>query len=926
MKISVLFLLLSAFIAFCYPIFPLRAQSSSDSVTVTFRTYKPSSPTVYVPGEFNSWGPNSSGVITSGAASQMTYDGGTSSWIKTYVFKIHGAGRTMGDSIYEYKFNQGGQVAGWYADPLNPEKNTSDNNNSVLRLTKLFWFEVNPVQSSAQYTRIGAQLVHDNGATITAISLSSGILPSSVTTIDVTSSYNAGNSVFDYSFPAPISTANFIRLVAYTSRGDSVVYYAAGLNIVTLPVPSYAKQGVTLPSISSNDSTSFVVRAPGRDYVKIRIAPLGQSPSAAAPVLLRHGADSYTWWINLKLASGTYEYLYELPDGTLLYDPWGRYNGTNGSRFTIGADGLTADDYHWNDTAWQRPPLNKVVIYEMNLAEVVGGNKGWNSFQQVNFKDLIPLLSYYDSLGINAIELMPINDYGLVGKSGFSWGYDLNTDLALEPGYGTPRDFKTLVDSAHAHGIAIVIDVVFNQLNDTGPLWQMQPQVGTNPYFHNPGTNPNEDGTFFFKDMNHWTTETQEYCYAALKQWIDVYHVDGFRYDFTRGIGWLASAPTLGILGWTDKIDQDYNGKIYQMAEHLPDNPYLVHISGLTSGWHDAFHDVLYSEGVLHSAGDVANLETYVLDLYTYTPVDYPGTTKYDDRTNPVEIGVDHDEWSWIYGMIHQGGLSQSAATQYEKLYATFIFTSLGVPFLWEGMEHAEPRGWTDDNAKLTYRPVQWNLGLTPDGIDHFEYYKALIFQRLHNPALYQGTLSKLAASNNPRYLVWGFQDTSTASKAMIVANLGGLPQLLYGVPWLGAGAWYNIFDQSELDVAGGSLDSIFIPAYTAVVFSNKTNDMLLAVGEHPRELLPNSFALDQNYPNPFNPSTTIRFTLKERSFVSLKVYDILGREIQTLVDGALQAGDHQAVFRTAGLASGVYFYKLTVPSFTAVRKMILSK
>jgi hypothetical protein len=90
---------------------------------------------------------------------------------------------------------------------------------------------------------------------------------------------------------------------------------------------------------------------------------------------------------------------------------------------------------------------------------------------------------------------------------------------------------------------------------------------------------------------------------------------------------------------------------------------------------------------------------------------------------------------------------------------------------------------------------------------------------------------------------------------------------------------------------------------------------------------------LAQNYPNPFNPTTTIRFQIpdvggqrSEVIRVTLKVFDLLGREVATLVNENLRAGSYETTFDAAGLASGVYFYKLHVGSFSATRKMILSK
>ncbi|MCI0514228.1 T9SS type A sorting domain-containing protein [candidate division KSB1 bacterium] len=81
---------------------------------------------------------------------------------------------------------------------------------------------------------------------------------------------------------------------------------------------------------------------------------------------------------------------------------------------------------------------------------------------------------------------------------------------------------------------------------------------------------------------------------------------------------------------------------------------------------------------------------------------------------------------------------------------------------------------------------------------------------------------------------------------------------------------------------------------------------------------------MDHNYPNPFNPSTTIEFSLPTSNHVVLKVYDVLGKEILTLVDETLAAGQHQVHFDARHLASGVYFYKIQAGDFTRMKKMVL--
>jgi hypothetical protein len=117
--------------------------------------------------------------------------------------------------------------------------------------------------------------------------------------------------------------------------------------------------------------------------------------------------------------------------------------------------------------------------------------------------------------------------------------------------------------------------------------------------------------------------------------------------------------------------------------------------------------------------------------------------------------------------------------------------------------------------------------------------------------------------------------------------------------------------------------------------------ETLLAV-EETKAGMPNQFVLYQNYPNPFNPSTTIKFqipNLKSQradsqlefgdwslGFVSLKVFDVLGREVRTLVKEELKAGSYKVTFDASNLASGIYFYRLTAGSFVDTKKVVLMR
>jgi TctA family transporter len=91
-------------------------------------------------------------------------------------------------------------------------------------------------------------------------------------------------------------------------------------------------------------------------------------------------------------------------------------------------------------------------------------------------------------------------------------------------------------------------------------------------------------------------------------------------------------------------------------------------------------------------------------------------------------------------------------------------------------------------------------------------------------------------------------------------------------------------------------------------------------------DLIPTEYSLQQNYPNPFNPSTTIRYSLPQSGQVKLIVYDVLGRQVATLIDEKQNAGVFAITFNAARLTSGVYFYRLNIGTFTQTKKMLMLK
>ncbi len=108
--------------------------------------------------------------------------------------------------------------------------------------------------------------------------------------------------------------------------------------------------------------------------------------------------------------------------------------------------------------------------------------------------------------------------------------------------------------------------------------------------------------------------------------------------------------------------------------------------------------------------------------------------------------------------------------------------------------------------------------------------------------------------------------------------------------------------------------------------FWAQTGVLITGLEQIEKDILPASFRLEQNYPNPFNPTTTIHFALPKRAQITIKLFDLLGREIATLVEDKLNGGVHQINFEAAGLPSGLYFYTMKTSGFSASKKLTILK
>ena len=855
---------------------------------------------IFVPGtmpdgDTDDWGPNSGGVINANAPSLMEFDASIDAYKRTYSVNL-------GDEHhykFHFHFNQSGTDWQWIPDPLNPIMTTDGWENSILEVSDpLFFQPVRHIDANGMVNGLSVGLFTND--TINAIQYIVG-----TDTLDGANQLSSDN-IFYAGFNPPISIYEAFQVSASIGGTNYVVLDYPSVTVAEEPLP----EGLGLGPNYVNGQMTLVVYAPHQPVMQVIVTePGGTGNSSDALVMKKATGEEDIWWVELDLPNGEYEYEYLLMDGNRIPDPFTRRLTNGKSRIEIGGGGIsTADDYEWQSDDYVRPSLDTLIIYEMHVDDFSAQGSGNGTYS-----DVINRLDYLKSTGINAIELMPITEF----PGDRSWGYNPEIMSAVEGSYGTPETFKMLVDEAHSRGIAVILDLVWNHATSSTPIWQIQPSQELNPYFKNHNNlNPNEtEGTWGMLDFDHFNLKTIEYINEVHRIWLEEYRIDGFRFDATRYVGWDMDQPQYGLPAWTSAITE-MDPTAYQMAEHLPSEPWLIENTDLTSSWHDSFHDRLIDH-IFSSIGTMTAMRQ-IIGLYEYSNWGTP----YADLTQAVKYMVSHDEQSLIQEMVEFDGVSLSQAREIDKFYASLLFTAQGIPMIWQGQEFGFQSGWLDNNGngnwdeeKLGYRPVDWSLLNTEEGQSHLDHYSRLARFRKMNPAFSKGEFYDLWRYSNERVIVYGYKDESEGNsddQVVVIANFSSSDQTVYDVPFLSGGNWYNVTEPgNNLYTADGNYGECSVPSYSAVIYSKNQYEL----GMETPSFIPEKFQTLSAYPNPFNPSITIQIELKNpiqtNMNVEVNIYDINGRFIQTLLENSIESGVHRIEWRPQNISSGIYIVSL---------------
>ena len=227
------------------------------------------------------------------------------------------------------------------------------------------------------------------------------------------------------------------------------------------------------------------------------------------------------------------------------------------------------DKYNWKVTDFKAPEAKDLIIYEMIFRDFTGTEgaaEGNGTIRQALDK-----FDYIKELGVNAVELMPIMEFN--GNN--SWGYNTNFYFAPDKAYGTHDDYREFIDRCHQEGIAVILDIVFNQSDGLHPWYQMYP-IASNPFY-------NETAPHAYSVLNDWKQDNplvQQQWKDALQYWLKEFKVDGFRFDLVKGLGDNASYG-----GDTEKYNQSRIDRMKQLHAWIKEvNPNAYHINEHLAG------------------------------------------------------------------------------------------------------------------------------------------------------------------------------------------------------------------------------------------------------------------------------------------------------------------------------------------------------
>lgn len=350
-------------------------------------------------------------------------------------------------------------------------------------------------------------------------------------------------------------------------------------------------------------------------------------------------------------------------------------------------------------------------------------------------RQAIEKIPYLKELGINAVELLPINEF----NGNISWGYNPNYYFAVDKAYGTPQDYKEFIDKCHEAGIAVLLDVVFNQSDGNHPWYKLY-RSGTNPFY-------NVNAPHAFNVLNDWNQGyplVEEQWRDMLQFWLKEYRVDGFRFDLVKGLGDNDSyaSSSADATGAYNKSRVERMKRLHDYMREV--NPQAYFINENLAGQKE--ENEMAQDGELNWANlNYAGCQ-YAMGYSSGASLTGMDAVKYGRTAGSTVAYLEsHDEERLAYKQIKWGAAgvkdNHAAAMQRCGSAAAQMLLVPGSHMIWMFSEMGNDQSTkTADGSNNNTGPkiVNWNLLENPDNKGLFDSYKELIALRLGNPELFQ--------------------------------------------------------------------------------------------------------------------------------------------------------------------------------------------
>jgi len=725
---------------------------------------------------------------------------------------------------------------------------------------------------------------------------------------------------FDYTVATAASGIHEITVEATDGSQtliDTFVYITRSTAVVEA-LPANVKDGI---NYIDDNTVTLVLHAPYKNSVYVFGSFNDWQPVVMKKTLSDVDDINLRWWVTLTGLTAGKEYFFQYivdeelkiaePYSEKISDPWNDKYITDATYPDLIAypdsktEGIASvfqtvqTEYVWDITDFSPPATEDLIIYEALIRDFTAN---------ANYQTMIDTIGYFKNLGINAIELMPTNEF----EGNDSWGYNPSFYFAVDKAYGTKNKFKEFIDTCHANGIAVIIDMVLNHSYGQSPLVQLYFDQSAGDYGQTTAqnlwynqTSPNTSYSWGY-DFNHESEYTKAFIDSVNSYWLSEYKVDGFRFDFTKGFtnttgdGWAYDEDRITILKrMYDKI-KEVNPNAYVSFEHLADNDEETVLAdyGVVL-WGNMNHN--YNEATMgyNTNSDLSR------GSYLYRGWAEPNLVSYMES---------HDEQRLMYKNLNNGNShgdynikTLKTALERVELAACFFLTIPGPKMIWQFGELGYDIS-IDENGRVGKKPILWNYFDDEDRYHLFKVYRSLIaLKKEHNAFRTTDYSLNVVGELKTIHL------NDAEMNVTIIGNFDVMDKRI-DPSFQSTGTWYEYFSGNEITVSNVNSEIILKAGEYRIYTDKKLDNPDLNTDVEVVKSGVNQAVQVNVFPNPAKNQTSISI-LSDELFkqVSVNVFNISGKLVRKLYSGKLQKGQNKLIWdlkSTNGqkVPSGIYF------------------